>query len=80
MVSLFANLRLHHGNKVVVNAGEKIKMDRLIELLEEISDAETYLEEITESGDLEERLEAALNLEDLKAQHLKACEKEPSGE
>lgn len=54
-------------------------MDRLIELLEEIDDAECELEEINECGDLEDRLEAALRLEDLKAEHFRLKMEETGG-
>jgi len=46
-------------------------MDRLIQLLNEIKEAEAELEELEECGDLEDRLEAAMRLEDLKAEHFR---------
>ena len=46
-------------------------MDKLIDLLNEIADAEVELEELNECGDLEERFEAAERLEDLKAEHFR---------
>ena len=47
-------------------------MDRLIELLNELQDAEVDLEEANEFGTLEERLEAAQKVEELRAEHLMA--------
>ena len=44
-------------------------MDKLIELLNEISDAECELEEANECGTLEERFTAALKVDDLKQEH-----------
>lgn len=55
-------------------------MDRLIELLNEIAEAEAELEELNECGDLEDRLEAAQRLEDLKAEHLREKMRETGGE
>jgi hypothetical protein len=46
-------------------------MDKLTELLNEIADAECELEEANESGELETRLELALKIDDLKAEHLR---------
>ncbi len=54
-------------------------MDRLIELLNEIAEAEAELEELNECGDLEERLEAALRLDDLKAKHFRETMIETGG-
>tara|TARA_B110000263_G_C15058523_1_gene396287 strand:+ start:474 stop:641 length:168 start_codon:yes stop_codon:yes gene_type:complete len=54
-------------------------MDRLIELLDEIEEAKTELEELNESGDLESRLEAATRVEDLEAEHFREAERETSG-
>ena len=45
--------------------------DRLVELLNEIEDLETELEELNESGDLEDRLECAQRIEELKAEHFR---------
>lgn len=51
-------------------------MDRLIELLREIDDAKLELEELNECGDLEDRLEAAQRLEDLKIEHFRESMRE----
>ena len=48
-------------------------MDKVFDLLEQVSDAELRLEELEECGDLEERLEAAQELEDLRAEHFREC-------
>ncbi len=53
--------------------------DRLIDLLNEIADAEVELEEINESGDLEERLAAAMRVDELKAEHLRESLRETGG-
>jgi hypothetical protein len=55
------------------------QVDRLIELLNEIAEAEAELEELNECGDLEERLEAALRLDDLKAKHFRETMIETGG-
>lgn len=47
-------------------------MDRLIELLNELQDAEIELEEANECGTLEEQLEASQKVEDLRAAHFRA--------
>ncbi len=47
-------------------------MDRLIELLNELQEAEVELEEANECGTLEDRLEAAQKVEDLRNEHLRA--------
>lgn len=48
-----------------------VVLDKLLDLLHEIEAAEVELEELEECGDLEERLEAAQRLEDLRAEHFK---------
>lgn len=53
--------------------------DRLVDVLAEIDDATVELEEANESGDLEDRMEAALKLEELKAAHFRACCEETGG-
>ena len=45
--------------------------DRLLELLSEIDDAKCELEELNECGTLEERLECALRIEELEAEHFR---------
>lgn len=54
-------------------------MDRVLELLQEIDDAECELEELNECGDLEERLEAAQKVEDLKREHFRLTIEETGG-
>lgn len=54
-------------------------MDRLVELLNEIADAECELEEANECGNLEDRLEAAQRLEDFKAEYLRESLRETGG-
>lgn len=46
-------------------------MDRLIELLNELQDAEVELEEANECGTLEDRFEAAQKVEDLRLAHFR---------
>lgn len=46
--------------------------DRLLDLINQIQDCETELEELEECGCLEERMDCALRLEELKATHFKA--------
>lgn len=53
--------------------------DRLIELLDEIADCETELDEAMECGDLEEQLECAFRLEDLKREHFQESMRETGG-
>ena len=51
-------------------------MDKVLDLLHEIEDAEVRFEELEECGDLEERLEAAQELEDVRAEHFRECGRE----
>jgi hypothetical protein len=51
-------------------------MDRWIELLREISEAQCELEELNECGDLEERLEAAQRLQDLENERFRLSMRE----
>lgn len=46
--------------------------DKILDLISEIQDLEAELEEINECGDLEDRLDLAMRLEEKKAEHLKA--------
>jgi hypothetical protein len=46
--------------------------DILVDLLSDIDDAETELEELLECGDLEDILECQLKIEELKAAHFRA--------
>jgi len=54
-------------------------MDKLIELMNEISDAECELEELNECGTLEERLEIAQKIEELKISYFKQTMIETGG-
>lgn len=54
-------------------------MDKLVDLLNQISDVEVEIEELKECGDLDGLLESSLLLEDLWAQHLKAKMEETGG-
>lgn len=47
-------------------------MDLLMDLMNELRDAEVELEEANECGTMEERLEAAQKVEDLRTAHFKA--------
>jgi len=58
---------------------KELNVDRLIELINELQDAEVELEEANECGTLEERLEAAQKVEDLRAEHFKAKMLETGG-
>ena len=53
--------------------------DRLIELQQEIEDQRCLVEELTECGDLEDRLDAALELERLEAEFLQEKLRETGG-
>lgn len=58
---------------------KELNMDRLIELMNELQDAEVELEEANECGTLEERLEAAQKVADLRIAHTEAVMRETGG-